>query len=295
MVWYQPPFLTMSFIKDKTKIREELLKALSATVLILAQNIPGVLVHCIQKEAKLPLLSSATASIFPTMEMMVKNYMFIQNAWSLQPGTRNKPKLPAPKVGKNVRQLFDENWDYDGLDRIAAIMWITADVNVKVALNNLQMELKGKHLQIRWKAAQKKNTKNQIVIYGLPPGFDPKGIMRELLNGLKESEKELCDGQKFPLDQNMPAEMCHFLFLMAITGSPPPSRLRPTQKGWKTPLIKTRSLRRTDADYFTSNTTFLRILGWMHFGLTSLNLEGANSYWAATPRYLSCRLLGSNL
>jgi hypothetical protein len=44
---------------------------------------------------------------------------------------------------------------------------------------------------MRWKAAQKKNTKNQIIVYGLPPGFNYKGIMWELLYGLKESEKEL--------------------------------------------------------------------------------------------------------
>jgi hypothetical protein len=130
-------------------------------------------------------------------------YLFIQNSWSLQPGTRNKPKLPAPKVGKDGRQLFDENRGYDGPDRITSIIWISADVNVKDALENLQMELEGEHLQIRWKAAQKKNTKNQMVIYGLPPGFDTKGIMRELSYGLKESEKELCDAKKFSLDQNI--------------------------------------------------------------------------------------------
>ncbi len=39
-------------------------------------------------------------------------------------------------------------------------MWITADVNVKDDLDNLLMELEGKHIQLRWKAAQKKNTKN---------------------------------------------------------------------------------------------------------------------------------------
>jgi hypothetical protein len=110
---------------------------------------------------------------------------------------------PPLRVRIDGRQLFGENWGYGGPDRITAVMWITADVNVKGALVNLQMELEGKHLQIRWKAAQKKNTKNQIVIFGLPPGFDPKGIMRELLYGLKESEKELCDGKKFSLDQNI--------------------------------------------------------------------------------------------
>jgi hypothetical protein len=82
-------------------------------------------------------------------------------------------------------------------------MWISADVNVKDTLLDLQMELEGKHLQIRWKPAQKKNTKNQIVVYGLPPGFDPRGIMRKLMYGLKESEKELCNAKQFSLKQNI--------------------------------------------------------------------------------------------
>ena len=193
-----PHFITMSFIKDKTKIRDQLLKALATTVTILADNIPGALVHCISKDAKLPPLSSATAVNFPTSGMQARYYLFIQNSWSLQPGTRNKPKLPAPKVGKDGRQLFDKNRGYDGPDCITSIMWISADVNIKDALENLQMELEGEHLQIRWKAAQKKNTKNLMVIYGLPPGFDAKGIMRELTYGLKESEKELCDAKKSP-------------------------------------------------------------------------------------------------
>ncbi len=31
------------------------------------------------------------------------------------------------------------------------------------------------------------------MIYGISPGFDPLGIMHELLHGFKESEKEICD------------------------------------------------------------------------------------------------------
>ncbi len=38
-----PHFITVSFIKNKDKIKEQLLKALSATVTILAQNVPRVL------------------------------------------------------------------------------------------------------------------------------------------------------------------------------------------------------------------------------------------------------------
>jgi hypothetical protein len=117
-----PHFITMSFIKDKTKIRDQLLKALTSTISILSENISGILIHCIQKDAKLPPLSSSMASNFPTSGMQARYYLFIQNAWSLQLGMRNKPKLPAPKIGKDGCQLFDENWGYDGLDWITSIM-----------------------------------------------------------------------------------------------------------------------------------------------------------------------------
>jgi hypothetical protein len=71
------------------------------------------------------------------------------------------------------------------------------------ALTSLQMELEGEQLQIRWKATQKKNSRTQIVIYGLPPGFDQKGIMQELLYSLKEYKKDLCDGNQFDPSQNI--------------------------------------------------------------------------------------------
>jgi hypothetical protein len=77
------------------------------------------------------------------------------------------------------------------------VLRITCATNVKEAIDNLQMELEGKQLEIRWKQAQKKNTKNQIVIYGITPGFDPLGIMYELLHGLKESENEICENGSF--------------------------------------------------------------------------------------------------
>jgi hypothetical protein len=64
------------------------------------------------------------------------------------------------------------------------------------------MELKGEHLQIHWKQAQKKNTRNQVVIYGIPTVFDLAGIMGKLMHGLKESKKELCTpGSSLNLDE----------------------------------------------------------------------------------------------
>ena len=188
-----PHFITVSFIKNgKDKIKDQLLSALAATLTILSQNVPGVLIHCITKGTKIAPLDTTSATHFPTTGVGACNFMYVQNKWSLQPGTRNKIKLPAAKIGKDGRPLFDENRGYDGPDRIIAVLWITCDVNAKEAIDDLQMELEGEHLQIRWKQAQKKNTKNQIVIYGIPPVFNAAGVMGELLHGLKESEKELC-------------------------------------------------------------------------------------------------------
>ncbi len=193
----------VSFIKDKTKIRDQLLKALADTVSILCNNLPNPMIHCIKKDTKLPPLSSTTGNNFSSSGMQARNYMFIQSDWSLVPGVRNKPKLPAPKVGKVGCQIFDKNHGYDGPNQIPAIMWISASCNVKDALTCLQIELEGEKLQICWKPTQKKNTQNQIVIYGLPPGFDTKRIMWELLFGLNECEKELCNANRFTPSQNM--------------------------------------------------------------------------------------------
>jgi hypothetical protein len=193
----------MSVIKDKTKIREQLISALSKTVTILTDNLPNALVHCIKKTSRLLPLASATCSHFPTSGMQTNNYIYIQNAWSFTPGIRNKPKMPALKMGKDGRPVFDENHGYKGPDCITAILWITADYNVKDALADLQMELKGEHFQLRWKPAQKENSCNQIVIYRLVPGFNPRKVMRELSFGLKKSEKELCNNTQFSPLENL--------------------------------------------------------------------------------------------
>ncbi len=184
-------------------IHEQLITALTKTATILTDILSNALVHCIKKATKLPPLNSPTCSHFPTTGMQANNYMFIQNSWSLTPGIRNKPKLPAPKVGKDGRPIFNESCGYEGPDRITAILWITADCNVKDALTSLQMELEGDHLRLQWKPAQKKNSRNQIVIYGLPPGFDARGVMRKLLFGLKECEKELCNAKRFSVSENL--------------------------------------------------------------------------------------------
>jgi hypothetical protein len=62
-------------------------------------------------------------------------------------------------------------------------------------------------------ASPEENSRNQIVIYGLPPGFNQKGIMHELLLGLKECKEDLCDGNQFDPSQNIEhREMLILLF-----------------------------------------------------------------------------------
>jgi hypothetical protein len=130
-----PHFIAMSFIKDKMRIRDQLITALTSTVSILCAHLPDTLIHCIQKDQKLPPLSSATCDNFSSTGMQARNYMFIQNSWSLNPGVRNKPKLPMQKFGKDGRPVFDKNRGYNGPGRITSIMRVSALCYVKEALN----------------------------------------------------------------------------------------------------------------------------------------------------------------
>ena len=98
----------MSVIKDKGKICEKLLSALTQTVTILTDNLPNALIHGITKNTHVPPLPNATCSHFPASGMQANNYMFEPNAWLLTPAVRNKPKLPTPKVGKDGQLLFDK-------------------------------------------------------------------------------------------------------------------------------------------------------------------------------------------
>jgi hypothetical protein len=117
-----PHFITMSIVKDVCKIKEQLLSTLTQTVRILTDNLPNCLIHAITKPNHVPPLPNATCSHFPTSSMQTHNYMYVPNPWLLTPGVCNKPKLPAQKVGKNGRPVFNENRGYDSLDCVTAIM-----------------------------------------------------------------------------------------------------------------------------------------------------------------------------
>jgi hypothetical protein len=77
------------------------------------------------------------------------------------------------------------------------------------------------------------------MIYGLPPGFDTRGVMRELLYGLKECEKELCNGQHFSLEENMARyEMPLQLFNNGVYKQATPPKATTHSEGVKMSLNK---------------------------------------------------------
>jgi hypothetical protein len=208
---------------------------------------------------------------------------------------RNKPKLPAAKVGKDGCQLFNENRGYEGPDWITAIMWVTASCNVKEALTALQMELEGEQLQIRRKPSQKKNVRNQIVIYGLPPGFNQKGIMQELLHGLKECKKDLCDGNQFDPAQNikhreLPLPLFNGYYKQATAPKAPTH-----SKGMEIPLTKTGNICKMGAGFFIWNMTRPRTGEWTTSGHSSSNRGRVSSSLDCDPRFLSFLPLANKL
>ncbi len=128
-------------------------------------------------EKKLPILTSASDKNIPTTSTKIWDYFFIQNEFSLIPGTQNKPKVPPQKVDSNGHLQFDETRVYDGPNKITGIMSISALCNVRQAIGNLLIELEGGVHQIRYKPTQHKNSKAEKMFQGDPAGLCPKGIM----------------------------------------------------------------------------------------------------------------------
>jgi hypothetical protein len=169
----------------------------------MCENIEGLKVQSVNTERKLPVLTSASDGNIPTTGTKIRDYFFVQNEFSLIPGTRNKPKVPPQKVDLDGRLQFDENRVYDGSDRITGIMLISAPCNVRQAIGNLLIELEGDVHQIRYKPAQHKNSKAEKMFPGVPAGLCPKGFMQSVWHGLKKCKKALCNAKKFSIEANM--------------------------------------------------------------------------------------------
>jgi hypothetical protein len=125
-------------------------------------------------DKSLPILTSAKDKNMPTTGTKIRDYFYIQNHFSLNPGTHNKPKPPPQKVNSDGCFQFDENQQFDGPDRITGIMSISAPGNVKDAINNLLIELEGGAHQIRYKPTQQKKSKAEKMFPGVPAGLCPK-------------------------------------------------------------------------------------------------------------------------
>jgi hypothetical protein len=99
-------------------------------------NINGLKTHPVSTMKPLPISTSPKDKNIPTTGNKIRDYFFIQNQYSLVPGTQNKPKAAPQKVDPDGRFQFDENRQYDGPDRITGFMLISALGNVKQAIGN---------------------------------------------------------------------------------------------------------------------------------------------------------------
>ncbi len=166
-------------------------------------NIDGLQIHPLSTEKSFPILNFSKDKNIPTTGTKVRDYFYIQNNFSLIPGTRNKPKAPLQKVDADGRFQFNKNRQYNGPDRIMGVMLVSAPGNVKQAIGDLLIELKGDAHQIKYKPTQCKNSKAEKMFPGIPAGLCGKGIMHSIWHGLKSCEKTLCNAKKFTTKANM--------------------------------------------------------------------------------------------
>jgi hypothetical protein len=116
---------------------------------------------------------------------------------------QNKSKAPPQKVDANRQFQFDENRQYNGPDRITGVMSVSAPGNVKQAIGDLLIKLKGDAHQIKYKPTQHKNSKAEKMFPGISAGLCSEGIMCSIRHGLKNCEKTLCNAKKFLIKVNM--------------------------------------------------------------------------------------------
>jgi hypothetical protein len=156
-------------------------------------NINGLQIHPLSTEKSLPILTSPKDKNIPTTGTKVRDYFYIQNNFSLIPGTQNKPKAPPQKVDADGQFQFNKNHQYNGPDRIMGVMSVSAPGNVKQSIGDLLIKLKGDAHQIKYKPTQRKNSKAKKMFPGVPTGLCGKGIMCSIQHGLKNCEKTLCN------------------------------------------------------------------------------------------------------
>jgi hypothetical protein len=194
--------ITASFMKTNDKIRDQLLKDF-VYFFNLMHAINGLKIHSVSTKKPLPILTSPKDKNIPTTDNKIRDYFIIQNQYSLVPKTCSKPKAPPQRVDSNGCFQFNENRQYDGPDRITGIMLISVPGNVKQAIGDLLIELKGDAHQIQYKPTQQKNSKAEKMFPGIPSGLCNEGIMHSIRHGLKTCEKTLCNAKRFTIKANM--------------------------------------------------------------------------------------------
>ncbi len=83
-----------SFIKTNDKIQDQLVTNFDYFYELMHANIDGLQIHPLNTDKSLPILTSPKDKNIPTTGTKIRDYIYIQNNFSLIPGMQNKPKAP---------------------------------------------------------------------------------------------------------------------------------------------------------------------------------------------------------
>jgi hypothetical protein len=255
-------------------------------------NIDGLQIHPLSTKKSLPILTSPKDKNIPTTGTKVRDYFYIQNNFSLIIGTPNKPKAPPEKVDADGQFQFNENRQYNGLDRITGVKSVSAPGNVKQAIGDLLIKLKGDAHQIKYKPTQCKNSKAEKMFSGVPAGLCGEGLMRSIRHGLKSCEKTLCNAKKFTIKANMDWYQLPLPVMNGSSRLPLPKQLA-IRKVVNICSTNSQNLRKMVTRYLSLNMTPSTTATWYPCGTSSSIWEIWNAFLESGSKYKSFHLLES--
>jgi hypothetical protein len=95
-----PHFIMMSFIKDKTRIKDQLITALTSTVSILCAHFPDTLINCIQKGRKPPPSLQPRVTTLRPLACMLGIICLFRTLCPSIPGFKTSPNFPHRNLVK---------------------------------------------------------------------------------------------------------------------------------------------------------------------------------------------------
>ena len=199
--WY---LLLSLLMQDGLSNKEVMLGGLAAGVQIMSAAIPDFKLHPLDKNSDLPfIISHLVEEGFPDNTALAQWYYKVKarrnfNQNSNSGGQAQTPVTPRPQQAQS--KGYDDDAEYAGPNKMNGTIRVSGGVNIKEAIEILQMDLEDAGIDIRWKPHQSKESMTQVVIIGVPRVFCPHGTTEQICYYLKEMEKQLISKGKMDLN-----------------------------------------------------------------------------------------------